>query len=634
MNLKRLLKQTLLVAMMLTGGGTFAWAETTAFSQDFTAIIPDGATEVSTNPADYGFTVTYGSGSSSSLVNFSVADGVLKCVAGPYASSSAGNRTGTATATFSAIGVGNEVTLTYKWDLGSATGNASGSYTKTRIGNGSGNALEIAFFGSDGGKLTINGNTIFTNTNIRSTTYTVTATFNMNAQKITALTLTNSKSSSLNYTASEYLDFASTISTIDRFAFENSERQSWSNTSSIDNVNITYVEAKELVNSIVVNYTIGGETLYTDNLDVTGLFCGDAYTVPFRKYIEKNGELFQVANNSSNPYYGESVTLIANNVVTKTLSKVDINNGIIAFFNDFDGSTGNNAGIRASYCGAYDNKGFTSDEDLPAGIYTFIVRAYSRGRGSSVKVGDTQVFTIADVGGSWGDKTFKDVIVPAGGKLSFVAGGSNTIDPIDIIIAIRQTVPVPVANTYATYANHSYALDFTGIDGLTAFTATLNNERDAVVFTPATQVPAGTGLLLMGETKNVPVIATADAIEDNLMFAPTTAITSNSLEFDDGTYQNYILTKPEGKSVGFYRANKNNVAVGKAYLRIPKATEARQFTFIGFDGNSETTGISEKGMVNSDIFATVPAYNLQGQRVNTPAKGLYIVNGKKVVINK
>lgn len=228
------------------GMGGNAWAQITAFTQNFAG--------ESASPSDYGFTISYGAGSNSNLVNFSVADGVLKCVAGPYANQSDGARTGTATANFEAISSGNEITVSYTWALGSATGNKSGSYTKTYIGNASGNALEIAFYGSDSnGSLKVNGVTVKSgNTAIRNTTYTVTATLNMNAQKITALNLTCSNAS-YSYTASENIDFASAITTVDRFAFENSERQNWDNTSSIDDVLITYVEAKELVESITVN---------------------------------------------------------------------------------------------------------------------------------------------------------------------------------------------------------------------------------------------------------------------------------------------------------------------------------------------------------------------------------------------
>ena len=37
---------------------------------------------------------------------------------------------------------------------------------------------------------------------------------------------------------------------------------------------------------------------------------------------------------------------------------------------------------------------------------------------------------------------------------------------------------------------------------------------------------------------------------------------------------------------------------------------------------------SEERIVNSEVF------DLQGRKVNQPAKGLYILNGKKVVIKK
>ena len=75
----------------------------------------------------------------------------------------------------------------------------------------------------------------------------------------------------------------------------------------------------------------------------------------------------------------------------------------------------------------------------------------------------------------------------------------------------------------------------------------------------------------------------------------------------------------QSTGVGYLDAN-------KAYLDISGA-EARQYSIV-FD--NETTGIAEmKTMrnVENDNF-----YNLSGQRVAQPTRGLYIVNGKKVVI--
>lgn len=46
------------------------------------------------------------------------------------------------------------------------------------------------------------------------------------------------------------------------------------------------------------------------------------------------------------------------------------------------------------------------------------------------------------------------------------------------------------------------------------------------------------------------------------------------------------------------------------------------------------TGIdlSEELRVKSDEFATAPIHNLSGQSVTKMGKGLYIINGKKIVI--
>ena len=93
-----------------------------------------------------------------------------------------------------------------------------------------------------------------------------------------------------------------------------------------------------------------------------------------------------------------------------------------------------------------------------------------------------------------------------------------------------------------------------------------------------------------------------------------------------GTGTIYVLNGDE-KGAGFYKLAENGtLAANKAYLEYSGA-DAREYYL--FD---ETTSISEELRVKSEEIATAPVYDLQGRRVNTPTKGVYIVNGKKTVI--
>ena len=85
----------------------------------------------------------------------------------------------------------------------------------------------------------------------------------------------------------------------------------------------------------------------------------------------------------------------------------------------------------------------------------------------------------------------------------------------------------------------------------------------------------------------------------------------------------YVLAKPEGEPVCFYQADKGTIKAGKAYLELASDVKAFYFLFPGDD----PTGIAniEKAIENGAI------YNLAGQRVNKAQKGIFIMNGKKVL---
>ena len=218
-----ILQRTLLFVAMLASVLTTG-AQTTAFTQDFTAV------SASTDPADYGFTVT---GTAADGMSATVADGKLTLVSGGYAN---GSRGYDAKASFTAIPTGNEVTFSCTWATGNATG--TNGYSRLILSDGTNIALQISYIGQNN-KLNVNGTDVATSV-ARGQTFNVTATLNTTTQTITALSIGSA------YTATEATAYVSTdCKSISTFQFSNWTRASWTNTSSIDNIVISYEEVAE-----------------------------------------------------------------------------------------------------------------------------------------------------------------------------------------------------------------------------------------------------------------------------------------------------------------------------------------------------------------------------------------------------
>ena len=95
---------------------------------------------------------------------------------------------------------------------------------------------------------------------------------------------------------------------------------------------------------------------------------------------------------------------------------------------------------------------------------------------------------------------------------------------------------------------------------------------------------------------------------------------------DHSTQTSYVIGIKDGVS-SLYKVNSTvSLKPFRAYFTIPGVSSAR--IAIGFD--DETTGIKNLTPALSEGEEAV--YDLQGRRVAQPTKGLYIVNGKKVVV--
>ena len=171
---------------------------------------------------------------------------------------------------------------------------------------------------------------------------------------------------------------------------------------------------------------------------------------------------------------------------------------------------------------------------------------------------------------------------------------------------------------YRTFTS-SYPLDFTTpIDGLTAYTAEISEGQVTFNEVKGT-VPAGEGLLLKAKEGEYTL-----KVAEVMPAAAVNAFEGTLVEKMEGAGIFVLMDGANG--VGFYKTTAESFTVGANTAYLPAlASEAR---FIAIDG--EATGIVAVG--RDSMHQDNEFYNLQGQRMAKAQKGLYIVNGKKVMM--
>jgi hypothetical protein len=210
-----------------------------------------------------------------------------------------------------------------------------------------------------------------------------------------------------------------------------------------------------------------------------------------------------------------------------------------------------------------------------------------------------------------------------------VNGANVTISKVELTTypdsydAVTITIEVGVA----TYSNSTKNLDFTGA-AIKAYYATAV-ETGKVTLSPVTYVPANTGIVVKGEpgTYEIPTGEGENNAENYLK-----AIGDWAQTIQASTADVYDYIFDETAATFSLVAVATEVPARKAYLETSlDITPATGNIVLDFtDGGS--TGINE---VETDADVTTGDdawYNLQGMRVARPTHGIYIHNGKKVMI--
>lgn len=204
-----------------------------------------------------------------------------------------------------------------------------------------------------------------------------------------------------------------------------------------------------------------------------------------------------------------------------------------------------------------------------------------------------------------------------------LGGTGSSVYPVYIVFNPAVDAEITSAG-YATFSSDK-AVDFSGASGVTVYAAKVNDAKTAVdlIEVKSKQVPANTAVVLKGAagTYSATAIASAAGITGNeLQIAAATM---------DGSAGNIFVLNEKDGVVGFYKLSASgSLLAGKGYLEVDGVGEGRTMFEIDIDGIS--TGISKMEDVRSkkdDVY-----YDLQGRRVLNPTKGLYIVNGKKVIM--
>lgn len=304
----------------------------------------------------------------------------------------------------------------------------------------------------------------------------------------------------------------------------------------------------------------------------------------------------------------------------------------------------------------------TQTVTLPAGDYALIAKGRASVNGKLTLTDGTNTVTFPHKGGEGfgiatnGDATFDATATYSNNGqgngweyrvLTFTSDGATPITltfnwttannnwvGLDDILLKKANPSVTISAAGMATLCYPDPLDFTN-SKVKAYTASLQGKENekTVLFTQISKVPANTGIVLKAAagTYEIPIaVGESDKISVNLMKG---TLTETAVEASAEGKYNYMLANG-GNGVGFYRVeNETTSAAGKAYLSTTEALKqesgsSSRLTMVFVD--NDATAIN--GVSNAAEEVDGKIYNLNGQQVINPTKGLYIVNGKKVFV--
>lgn len=256
---------------------------------------------------------------------------------------------------------------------------------------------------------------------------------------------------------------------------------------------------------------------------------------------------------------------------------------------------------------------------------------------------DSKVYTITIVVDQVEDKAsytldYKDNVIASGivntkTELKTVKFGHYTTNQTDKNTLTLQSlqikedpgVELDLSKSYTKYTYSTFCsdwnVDFSKVNDVEAYTAKVSGNVVSLERVNGL-VMAGEGLLIKN-VKNVrsvtlPVVHDATKYDNNALVGVTKNMEAKDFEGKTA----YILASDKEFKYIDPAKSEHTLKKGKAYLELPNGSLAKPSTlFIG-----EATAING---VAVEKKADNAIYNLQGMRVKTPTKGLYIINGKK-----
>ena len=186
---------------------------------------------------------------------------------------------------------------------------------------------------------------------------------------------------------------------------------------------------------------------------------------------------------------------------------------------------------------------------------------------------------------------------------------------------------------YATFydANHSFVIP----EGIKAYVVTAATTEKLTYSELQGVIPAGTAVMLVGSAGSYPVVVSEEeAVYDGVnLLKGSNVPTTTFADVEGSLFYKLAYGHSEGANankLGWYWGAENGAAfqidAHRAWLAVPQTVASAP----GYPFITPVTGISTTLAGNNNAGAVI--YDLQGRRISTPAKGIYIKNNKKVII--